>query len=75
MDILLAQASLAELTADPLLSVAAMLLIAVSVAYIVMSRLITKEIRKQALRRMRARSPKKPPPRPPKDKDLWSYPP
>ena len=66
--------SLAELTEDPVLSVAALLLIVVSIAWIVVSRLITKEMRKQALRQIRARAGKKPP-KPPRDRDIWSYPP
>ena len=62
--------SLAELTEDPVLLVAAMLLIGVSMAWIVMARVITREMKRQALRQMRA--PRKP--KPPKDKDMWSYP-
>lgn len=69
-----AAGSLAELTQDPLLSMAAMILIAVSIAWIVVSRLITREIRRNALRQMKSRPGRKPP-HPPKDKDIWSYPP
>jgi hypothetical protein len=72
--VLAQQRSLAELTEDPVLLVAAMLLIAVSIAWIVMARVITREMKRQALRQMRARSPQKKPPKPPKDKDMWSYP-
>ncbi len=67
-----AQSTLDEFTQEAILIVAAVLLIAVSVGWIVMSRLITKEIRKQALRRMRATAPRR---KPAKDKDIWSYPP
>lgn len=66
-----AQAGLAELTEDPVLTVAAVLLIVVSIGWIVVSRMITREIRKQALRRRRQQGTKKPS----KDRDIWSYPP
>lgn len=65
--------SLAELTEDPVLLVAAIMLIAVSVIWIVMSRLITREMKRTALRQLRAQGKK--PPRPAKDSDIWSYPP
>ncbi|MFP5299283.1 MAG: hypothetical protein ACLGHL_09890 [Actinomycetota bacterium] len=68
---ILAQAGLAELTEDPLLSVAAVMLIVVSVGWIAISRMITREIRRQALRRRRSSTTKKPS----KDRDIWSYPP
>jgi hypothetical protein len=67
--------SLAELTEEPILVVAALLLIGVSIAWIVMARVITREMRRQALRRIRPRAPGKKPPKPPKPKDYWSSPP
>ena len=69
------QRSLAELTEEPILLVAAALLIVVSLGWIVMARVITREMRRQAMRRMRARAPGKKPPKPPADRDYWSSPP
>jgi hypothetical protein len=70
---LLAKAgSFAEFTKDPLLSMAAILLIVVSVAWIVVSRMISHELKKAAYRRGR-RLGKRPPPR--RKADVWSDPP
>lgn len=65
-----AQVGLADLTEDPVLTVAAVLLIVVSIGWIVVSRMITREIRRQAARRRRSSPTKKPT----KDRDMWSYP-
>lgn len=66
-----AQVGLADLTEDPVLTVAAVLLIVVSIGWIVVSRMITREIRRQAARRRRSSPTKKPT----KDRNMWSYPP
>lgn len=73
---LLAQAEgFEELIAEPSLLIAAMLLIAVSIGWIVVARLINRAIRKAAYRaRRRAAASKKKPP-PPPDTHIWDYPP
>ena len=71
---LLAKAgSFAEFTKDPLLSMAATLLIVVSVAWIVVSRMISHELKKAAYRRGRRSGRRPPPPR--RKADVWSDPP
>ncbi len=57
----------AEITKDPLLSVAAMLLIVVSVLWIVAARLITVQLRNSARRRARAQGKR---PRV-SDREIW----
>ena len=61
---------LEEFAQDPLLTVASVLLIVVSVGWIVVSRLVSRNLRKTAAR---ARAPKKGPARP--AKDIWADPP
>ena len=61
----------AEFIEDPLLSVAAILLIVVSVAWIVMSRLITHEMKKAAYRALNQKSQRKAKPA----RDIWGSPP
>ena len=61
---ILAQASLAEFTQEPLLSVAAVLLIVVSIGWIVVARLISRELRRVGQRRG-----------PVGEKDMWDVPP
>lgn len=69
--LLLAQAEgFSELQQDPALTVASVLLIVVSLAWIVVSRRITVNMRKAAYRRLRAQGRKIP-----AGKDLWSSPP
>jgi hypothetical protein len=65
--------SFAEFTKDPILSVAALLLIVVSIGWIVVSRLISRELRKAAARKAR-RGARRPPP-PKRRNDVWSEPP
>lgn len=60
---------LEELAKDPLLAVAAVLLIVVSIGWIVVSRVVSRNLRKRAAQAQK----KKGPPRPPKD--IWSGPP
>ncbi|MGH2753687.1 MAG: hypothetical protein ACRDLB_04575 [Actinomycetota bacterium] len=60
-----------EFIEEPLLSVAAVLLIVVSIAWIVMARLITREMKKAAYRSMDAKSKRKVKPA----RDIWSAPP
>jgi len=65
-----AQEGLAELSEDPLLFMAAVLLVTVSIMWIVVARLITKNLRRAALRRMgRRRRPKRP------TREMWDNPP
>lgn len=64
-----AQRGLAELSEDPLLFMAAALLIAVSVMWIVIARLITRNLRRAALRRAGRRRPKRP------TREMWDNPP
>lgn len=61
---------ISELFSDPALTVACVLLIVASVAWIVVSRLIVRQIKRAALR---ARAAPLDVVRPPKD--IWSYPP
>jgi hypothetical protein len=61
----------AEFIEEPVLSVAAVLLIVVSVAWIVMSRLITHEMKKAAHRALKKDSTRKAKP----SRDIWSSPP
>ena len=72
MQVELAQSArdLTELFEEPALTVACVLLIVVSVGWIVVARLIVRQIRKAALR---ARAAPLDVVRPPKD--IWSYPP
>ena len=56
---------------EPLLSVAAVLLIFVSVAWIIMSRLITHEMKKAAYRALNNKTSRKAKP----SRDIWSSPP
>lgn len=60
----------AELARDPVLSVAAVLLMVVSLAWVVVARLITVNMRRAAQRRMRAQGRK-----PPAPKNVWADPP
>ena len=60
-----------EFIEEPLLSVAAVLLIVVSIAWIVMARLITREMKKAAYRAMDAKGKRKARPA----RDIWSAPP
>ena len=60
----------AELARDPVLSVAAVLLMVVSLAWMVVARLITVNMRRAAVRRMRAQGRK-----PPVPKNPWAEPP
>ena len=70
---MLAKVSFAEFTKDPILSVAALLLIVVSIGWIVVSRLISHELRRAAYRRARKGSRRPPPPR--RRSDVWNDPP
>jgi hypothetical protein len=65
--------SLAQFTEDPLLSMAAILLIVVSVGWIVTSRLIRAELKKAAIRKQR--KSRRPPPPPKRRSDVWREPP
>jgi len=60
-----------EFIQEPVLSVAAILLIVVSVAWIVMARLITREMKKAAYRTMDSKSRRDAKPA----RDIWSSPP
>jgi hypothetical protein len=60
-----------EFVEDPLLSVAAVLLIVVSVAWIVMSRLITREMKKAAYRALGNKQRRRAKPA----RDIWNSPP
>jgi cell division protein FtsX len=77
VDIALATAQLAqegsfsELVEDPVLTLAAVFLMVVSVMYVVVARLVTRNMKKAAIRRMRRRGKK--PPRP--TKEMWNSPP
>lgn len=55
---------------EPMLTVASVLLIVVSIAWVIVSRLIVRELKKAA---SRARAAKRGTYRPPRD--IWSYPP
>jgi ATP/ADP translocase len=68
---LAATRSVTEFLADPMLTVACVLLIVVSIGWIVVTRLIVREYRRAAARQRR---------RPPVDvtrpaRDIWSFPP
>lgn len=72
--LLLAKAgSFAEFTRDPLLSMAAILLIVVSVAWIVFSRLIAGELKRAATKAQRRSG--RPPPPPRRKAEVWKEPP
>ena len=60
-----------EFIQEPALSVAAILLIVVSIAWIVMARLITRQMKKAAYRAMDAKGRRKAKPA----RDIWSSPP
>lgn len=63
-----------EFAQDPILTVACVLLIFVSLAWIVASRLIVRNLKRAAVRaRRRGRRPPPGAARPPRD--IWSYPP
>jgi hypothetical protein len=62
-------ASLEEFLRDPLLSVACILLIAVSVAWIIVVRLIVLNLRRAVMRRRAPRDAVHPP------RDIWTFPP
>jgi hypothetical protein len=59
-----------ELTRDPLLTVACVLLMVVSVGWVIVSRLISRNFMKAAMRARTARQTTELPSR-----DIWSYPP
>ncbi len=59
-----------ELSREPVLSVAAVLLMVVSLAWVLVARMITVNMRKAAYRRLRAQGR-----RTPAGKDVWSNPP
>lgn len=65
----LAQGGFSDVSEDPILFMAAALLIGVSVMWIVVARLITRNLRRAAMRRRGRRRPKRP------TKDMWNYPP
>ena len=60
-----------EFIQEPALSVAAILLIVVSIAWIVMARLITRQMKKAAYRAMDTKGRRKAKPA----RDIWSSPP
>ncbi|MDQ4026349.1 MAG: hypothetical protein M3217_12815 [Actinomycetota bacterium] len=60
---------LEELAKDPLLTVAAVLLIVVAIGWIVVSRLVSRNLRKTAARAARRKGSVRP------AKDIWSEPP
>ncbi|MDQ3916844.1 MAG: hypothetical protein M3323_16200 [Actinomycetota bacterium] len=60
---------LEELAQDPLLTVAAVLLIVVAVGWIVVSRLVSRNLRRTAARAERKKGPVRP------AKDIWADPP
>lgn len=63
-----------EFAQDPILTVACVLLIVVSLGWIVVSRLIVRNLKRAAVRaRRRGRRPPPGAARPPRD--IWSYPP
>lgn len=64
----LAQEGITEISEDPVLFMAATLLIAVSIMWIVLARLISKNIRRAAMKRGRRRG-KRP------TREMWDYPP
>lgn len=66
-----AEDGFAELARDPVLSVAAVLLMVVSLAWLVVARLITVNMRRAAYRKLRAQGRRQPVP----PKDVWSAPP
>ena len=68
--VLAAKDGFAELARDPVLSVAAVLLMVVSLAWLFVSRMITVNMRRAAVRRMRAQGRK-----PPAPKNPWAEPP
>jgi hypothetical protein len=61
--------SFGDLAHDPALTIACVLLVVVSIGWIVMSRLITRELRRAAARAARRREAPRPP------KDIWRLPP
>lgn len=65
----LAQGSFEELVRDPILTVACVLLIVVSLAWIVVSRLIARNLKRAALRRRPRPGTYRAP------RDIWNYPP
>ena len=71
--LLLSQADegFAELARDPVLSVAAVLLMVVSLAWVIVARLITVNMRRIATRRLRAQGRRQPVP----PKKVWTEPP
>jgi hypothetical protein len=72
------QEGLSELFAEPTVLIAATLLIAVSIGWIVVARLINSYIRDaayQARRRAAAQKRRGKPIPPPPDKHIWNYPP
>lgn len=62
-----------ELARDPVLTVACVLLVVVSIAWVVVTRLIARNLRKALLRQQMARRRPVAPVRPPRD--IWSEPP
>ena len=66
-----AEEGFAELARDPVLSVAAVLLMVVSLAWVIVARLITVNMRRVAARRLRAQG-RRPPVSP---KKMWTEPP
>jgi len=66
-DLQLAQ-GLAEIAEEPVLSVAAVLLIVVSILWIVVSRLITREMKKTGRRGKQVRHAEN-------EREIWIYPP
>ena len=65
------EGSFEELVKDPVLTLAAVFLMVVSLMYIVVARLVTKNMKKAAIKRMR-RQGKKPPRR---KRTMWTEPP
>lgn len=64
--------SFSELAEDPVLTLAAVFLMVVSIMYVVVARVVTRNMKKAAVKQMRRRG-KKPPPRP--KREMWDYPP
>jgi len=65
-----AQDSLSEFLSDPILTMACVLLIVVSIGYIIVTRLIARLYKKAALRDRRQAEQMRS-----SERDIWSYPP
>jgi hypothetical protein len=65
------EGSIEEFAKEPVLSMAAVLLILVSILWIVVSRLITREMRKSAYRQLRRKGTKAPT----TEQEMWNVPP